>query len=89
MSHSQISSQEIDRRGYEWYEQHIRKQVETQENLGKIVVIDVETGSYEIDSNARTATSRAFARNLDAALLALRIGYDAVGSFGGGLQRTK
>ena len=89
MPHARISSHEIDRRGYEWYEQHIRKQVESQENIGKIVVIDVETGGYEVDSSARTATDRAFARHPDAALLALRIGYDAVESFGGGPQRSK
>ena len=63
MPHPRFSSEEIDRRGYEWYEQHIRKQVESQENIGKIVVIDVETGSYEVDSSARTATDRAFSQH--------------------------
>src|SRR5438046_5700544 len=47
MPHPRISSEEIDRRGQELYERQIRDHVETQENLGKQIVIDIETGEYE------------------------------------------
>ena len=48
MPHSRFSSGEIGRPGDELYEQHIRAQVATEENIGKLLSIDVETGDYEI-----------------------------------------
>ena len=83
MPHARISSAEARQRGYALYDQRIRKQVETAQNAGKIVVIDVETGDYEVDVDAMAATDRAYAKHPDAALLRLRIGQDAVDAFGG------
>ena len=48
MPHPRYRSVEITGRGNELYEQRIRRLVETQENHGKIVSIDIETGDYEI-----------------------------------------
>ncbi len=48
MSHPTLSSQEVARRGKELYQKSIRAKVETQENIGKIISINVETGDYEI-----------------------------------------
>ncbi|MEA5480139.1 hypothetical protein VB774_21120 [Pseudanabaena galeata UHCC 0370] len=31
------------------YETTIRQKVETEENIGKMVIVDIETGSYEVD----------------------------------------
>lgn len=90
MEPARLNGEEIDRRGYEHYETRIRSAVETEENIGKIVVIDAETGDYEIAEDGLTAGRHLQARHPDAAMLALRIGYDAVYSFGGGaLTRTK
>jgi hypothetical protein len=89
MPHPRFSNDEIARRGEELYEQRIRDQVETDANIGKIIVIDIETGDYEIDNDAMAANRRALARHPGAALLGLRIGYDAVEGFGGGPQRIK
>lgn len=88
MSHPRISSEEAGQLGYELYDQQIRKQVETEQNMGKIVVIDVETGDYEVDTDAIAATKRAYLKHPGAALLRLRIGYDAVDTFGGSLSQT-
>lgn len=44
MPHPRLSDAEIDRRGPEVYEHYIRGKVETAENIGKQIVIDVETG---------------------------------------------
>lgn len=44
MLHPRISSDEIVERGTEWYERNFRALVETPENIGKQMVIDVETG---------------------------------------------
>ena len=63
----------------------IRPIVETEDNLGKLIVIDVETGDYEIeiDQNSLSMSKRMHARHPGAALIQFRIGYDAVVAFGG------
>ena len=68
MPHPRLSDAEIDRRGQEAYERYIRGKVETAENIGKQIVIDVETGDYEIDSDglAASVSSKANNRPLDA-----------------------
>ena len=87
MPHPTLSGEEIERRGQELYEQ-IRREVEPG-NDGKLCVIDVETGGYEIDGDEIAASRRALARHPGAALWAVRIGYNAVHAFGGSLQPTK
>jgi len=52
-------------------------------NRGKIVVINVETGAYEMDDDHLTAVQRARAKNPDALLYSLRIGFPAVDKIGG------
>jgi hypothetical protein len=83
MPHPRFSNEEIDRRGQELYDQKIGLLVETEENIGKIIVIDIETGEYEIDSDGLSASHRAMAKHSGAALYGLRIGYDAVEGIGG------
>lgn len=88
MPHPRFSSEEITRRGQELYEQRIRAQVETPENIGKIISIDIETGDYEIGDDLITTGDRLFARHPGAALYGARIGYNAVYALGGTLVRT-
>ena len=88
MPHPRFSSVEITRRGNDLYEQRIRNLVETQENLGKIVSIDIETGDYEIGDDLISTGDRLFARHPGAALYGARIGYNAVYAVGGSLVRT-
>src|SRR5438094_10610632 len=80
---TRLSRQEIARRGEELYAHRIRPLVDTADNHGKIIVIDVETGEYEIAENGLDASHRLLARRPDAPLLGLRIGLDAVEGFGG------
>ena len=89
MPHPRLSDTEIDRRGQEVYEQDIRGKVETAENIGKQIVIDVETGEYEIDSDGLAASRRLLVKHPDAALFDARIGYDAVYALDGALTPTK
>lgn len=89
MPHPRLSDAEIDRRGQEVYEQDIRGKVETVENIGKQIVIDVETGEYEIDSDGLAASRSLLAKHPDAALFGARIGYDAVYALGGALTPTQ
>jgi hypothetical protein len=88
MGHPRYSLEEIGRRGQELYERQLREQVETDENLGKQIVIDIETGEYEIDDNGLAASRRLLARHPGAALYGARIGYNAVYTLGGALTRT-
>ena len=48
MSKPNLSDEEITQRGKELYDSSIRLRVETPENIGKIVSINIETGEYEI-----------------------------------------
>ena len=89
MPHPLYSSIEITRRSKELYEQRIRTLVETQENVGKIVSIDIETGDYEVGDDLISTGDRLFARHPGAALYGARIGYNAVYAVGGSLVRTE
>ncbi len=44
-----LSSEEVAKRAYRIYESEIRQEVETEENIGKMVIINIETGDYEVD----------------------------------------
>jgi hypothetical protein len=89
LGHPRLSDEEIDRRGEALYDQGIRALVETDANRGKLVVIDVGTGDYEVDDDGLAASDRLLARHPGAAMYALRIGYDAVYSFGGAPVQMK
>jgi hypothetical protein len=88
MGHPRYSGEEIGRRGQEIYDQKLRPHVETEENIGKIISIDIETGDYEIDDDLIKAGDRLLARHPGAALYGARIGYDAVYAIGGSPKRT-
>lgn len=44
-----LSREEVARRARQLYETTIRQKVEIEENIGKMVIVDIETGSYEVD----------------------------------------
>ena len=87
MPHARVSSEDIDRLGIELYEQKIRPLVETSENIGKIISIDVEAGDYAIADDLITADDAVLARHPGAAMYGARIGYNAVFSIGGTLTK--
>jgi hypothetical protein len=82
MPHPRYSSEEVVRQGKALYEQQIRAQVELG-NIGKFLVLDIETGAYEIDREEVAAFKRAKAKRADAPLYMLRIGYRAAYHLGG------
>lgn len=75
-------------RGKQLYEQAIRPRVETRENIGKVISIDVETGDYEIGDDPVVSSRCLHARHPDAATWTERIGYNAVYAVGGTLTST-
>lgn len=88
MSHPRYSSDEIVRRGQALYEQRIRAEVDAAHN-GKFLVVDIETGEYEIDVDELAALQRARRKNPDAALYILRVGYPAAYRIGGSFLRER
>jgi hypothetical protein len=74
-------------RGTEIYERRLRHVLEPQHN-GKYVVIDVETGEYEVDEDHLAASDRAAAKRPGAPLYAARVGSRALGRVGGRLSAT-
>ncbi len=90
MSTSRLSDEEVARRAEETYQSKIRARVEAQpENVGKILVLDVISGDYEIEETGLAAARRLKARRPDAEPYALRIGFDAVYAFDGPLTPRK
>ena len=78
---------EISRRGKEIYQKKIKHLVEPQET-GKFIVIDVESGDYEVDEEATIASDRLQERRPDAIGYLGRVGYRAAYSLGGRLEPT-
>jgi hypothetical protein len=78
----------LGERAQELYER-LRPKIETPENIGKLIVMDVESGDYEIDDMGIETSRRLQARHPNATLYALRIGYKAVEALGGILERTE
>lgn len=73
--------EEFARRGDEIYESHVRSQVE-EGNHGKIVAINIETGSFEVAATPMEAVDRLYEREPDAQPWVIRIGHRAVFRFG-------
>lgn len=76
MSRADYTREELVRLGEAIYERDIRARVEP-EHQGEFIVIDVETGDYEIDENVVPATRRITARHPNGARCLLRIGATA------------
>lgn len=75
------SSEEVAARGEAWYER-LKSQIEPG-NTGRYLIVDVDTGDYDIGDDYILPTERLLANRPDAPLYALRIGYRAVGRIGG------
>ena len=82
MPSAKYSREEVATRGEAIYEREIRPKVESQ-NQGKYLVLDIETGEYEINPDDLVATKRAMAKRPDAVLYGLRIGHRAAYRLGG------
>jgi hypothetical protein len=75
------SKEEFAQRGNEIYESQVRRQVEAG-NHGKIVAIDIETGTFEVADTPMVAVDRLYEREPDAQPWVIRIGHRAVFRFG-------
>lgn len=88
MPHPRLDGEEITRRGKELYHDCIRAKVETEDNIGKMISINIETGDYAIGDDLVATSRRVLAKQADAAIWTERIGFNAVYAVGGTLIRT-
>ena len=76
MAHPRYTSDEIAERGQALYEREVHGSL-TASDVGKFLVLDIETGDYELDTNDLAAVERARAKHLDGAFYILRVGHSA------------
>jgi hypothetical protein len=65
--------------------QRLRTQLETPDKIGKMIIIEADSGDYEIDDLGVRAAKRLRARRPGGRYFGIRIGYKHAESFGGGL----
>ena len=85
MSQIEMSLKEITERGWDIYLKEIRPQVIDQ-HRGEFLVVDIESGDYEVDENAAAATQRMMHRHPEGHRYLLRVGYRTTYSIGGGQE---
>jgi hypothetical protein len=78
------SKEEFARRGNEIYESQVRPQIDEENDRGKIVAIDIETGMFELAKDTITASNQLLDKNPDAQIWRIRIGHQGVHRFGVG-----
>ena len=80
-----ITSEEIAARGQRIYEDRIRSKVEA-DHVGDFVVIDIDSGDYEIAQKDIDASLRLRDRHPGAITIGLRIGFSGAYRLGGGFR---
>jgi len=83
-----LNSEEVARRAEALYDAQIRQEVEREENIGKMVIIDIETGEYEVDQTGLKAVKHLREKNPNGRFFGIRIGYKVAASIGGVMERT-
>jgi hypothetical protein len=84
-----LTHEQVAAIGQKIYEERIRSIVETPENIGKMLTIDVETGEYRTGVNSIEGGLELKHKNPVARLFTLKIGYDVAVCFDGTTGRTE
>jgi hypothetical protein len=77
----ELTPDEIAERGQAIYEEHIRTQVET-ENIGKMLLIDITTGRWEMGDDRIPLSRSLRAQNPNAVIYGLRVGFPTAEKIG-------
>ncbi|NQE32742.1 hypothetical protein E5S67_00458 [Microcoleus sp. IPMA8] len=83
-----LSSEEVARRAEKLYDEQIRQEVEREENIGKMVIIDIETGDYAVDKMGLESARQLRKKNPNGRLFGIRIGYKVAAAIGGVMERV-
>jgi len=81
MKTTELTPAEVCERGQRLYDERLRDQLEPQHN-GKYVVLDIETGEYEMDADHLAASDRAWTKRPGAPLYGVRVGQRWAGTIG-------
>ncbi len=84
-----VSHEEVGQRAKEMYENTIKQEVGSAENIGKMVIIDVETGDYEVDQDGLYAADLLSQRHSNPSLFGIQIGYNVSAAIGGVMERVR
>ena len=82
MPYTNYTSKEVASRGEAIYRQQIRGKVEPK-HKGKFLVIDIETGEYEMSPDDLIATKRLLTKHPSAVIYGLQIGSPTAYRIGG------
>ena len=85
MPYTRYTPQEVESRGEATYVQQIRDKVDPK-HKGKFLVIDIETGDYEMNADDLVATQRLLSNHPNAVIYGLRIGFPTAYRIGGGFS---
>ncbi len=88
MGHKRYSTDEIVARGKNIYETQL-KQILEPNYIGKFLVIDIETGEYEIDEDDMSAALKSYNKKPNAVHFEMQIGYAASGTLGNAFTGVK
>lgn len=88
MAQHGYTSDEIAARGKNIYETQLRDKLES-ENIGKFLIIDIETGEYEMDEDHVIASKKASCNTPGRARYGMRIGYAVSGTIGNAMIGAK
>ncbi len=78
---TELTAEQIGRRGKALYEERLRKQVEPG-NVGQYLALDIDSGEYEMGAQQKETVKRLLARLPDAIIYTVLIGYPATGAIG-------
>ncbi len=86
MPYANYTPQEVAARGEAIYLRQIRDKLNPK-HKGEFVVIDIETGEYEINADDVAATKRLLTNYPDAVIYGLRVGFSTAYRIGGGFSK--
>jgi hypothetical protein len=88
MSYGRFPDDEIDRRGREWYEQHLRDKVEAAANIGKQIVSTLRRANMKLTTAALKRACGCFRISQTRRSTARELETNAVYSIGETLTRS-
>ena len=88
MNTTRLTKTEIADMGDEIYEKSIRRSVETPDNIGMMIMIDVISGDYEIGKLGSLSALALRSRRPDGQLYGKRIGFEVPVVLGGAMRRV-
>lgn len=88
MTQAKYTSEEIGRRAEDIYRRQIRPIVMPQQK-GRFLVLDIESGDYEIDDDDLSASEKLQARRPNGIFFGFRIGYKSAYTLAGALEEDE